>query len=156
LREVAASERVDLWHCEWTPYAQALRGVPGRRVVMAHNVESVIWRRYYETETNALKRWYIGKQYRKYLQFERSALAQADLTIAVSDLAAEGFRRDLGVPHVGVVDNGVDTAHFTPGPGPREPATLLFLGSLEWRPNLDGVAQMLDSVFPSVRAQVPE
>src|SRR5262249_9092634 len=60
LRAYAAAHRVDLWHCEWTPYARPLRCLPGvRRVVMAHNVESLIWQRYFENETNALKRWYI-------------------------------------------------------------------------------------------------
>jgi glycosyltransferase involved in cell wall biosynthesis len=156
LRDLAASEPIDLWHCEWTPYAQALRGVAGRRVVMAHNVESVIWQRYHETEANPLKRWYIGRQWRKFVRFEREALSRADLTIAVSDLDAGRFRDDLGVRRVAVVDNGVDTDYFRPLGGPREPATLLFLGSLEWRPNLDGVAQMLDHVFPAVRAQAPE
>jgi glycosyltransferase involved in cell wall biosynthesis len=156
LRGLARSEPVDLWHCEWTPYAQALKGIPGRRVVMAHNVESVIWQRYHETETNTLKRWYIGRQWRKFLRFEREALGRADLTIAVSDLDAQRFRGDLGVRSVAVVDNGVDTGYFRPLNLQREPATLLFLGSLEWRPNLDGVAQLLERVFPAVREQVPD
>lgn len=156
LAELAHTEPIDLWHCEWTPYAHALRHLPGRRVVMAHNVESVIWRRYHEAERNSLKRWYIHKQYRKYLTFERHALARADLAIAVSDLDADRFRRDLAVPRVDVVDNGVDTAHFVPTAAPREPATLLFLGSLEWRPNLDGATQLLDTVFPAVRRELPD
>src|SRR6059058_5374572 len=29
LRAHAARQHVDLWHCEWTPYAQALRAVDG-------------------------------------------------------------------------------------------------------------------------------
>src|SRR5262245_22050989 len=78
----AATHPVDLWHCEWTPYAEVLRGVPGgRRLVIAHNVESVIWRRYHETETNPLKRWYIGRQWRKYERFERRVLGEADRTV---------------------------------------------------------------------------
>src|SRR5262245_1756837 len=53
LAEIARTQRVDVRHCEWTPYAEALRGIAAsRRVVMAHNVESIIWQRYHETETN--------------------------------------------------------------------------------------------------------
>lgn len=156
LRRLQASEPVDLWHCEWTPYAEVVRRLPGRRLVMAHNVESLIWQRYHETETNALKRWYIGHQWRKFVRFERDVPGRADLTVAVSDTDAERFRRDLGVSSVGVVDNGVDTRFFAPADVEREPATLLFLGSLDWRPNLDGVQQMLDHIFPAVRLQVPE
>jgi glycosyltransferase involved in cell wall biosynthesis len=155
LAQVARTEPVDLWHVEWTPYAQALHGLPGRRLVMAHNVESVIWQRYHETETNPLKRWYIGRQWRKYLRFEQETLQAADLTVAVSELDADRFRHDMSVSHVDVVDNGVDTSFFQPADTPREPATLLFLGSLEWRPNLDGVQQMLEHVFPAVRRDVP-
>jgi glycosyltransferase involved in cell wall biosynthesis len=156
LRRIAAAEPIDLWHCEWTPLAHALAGVAGRRLVMAHNVESVIWQRYFETEANPLKRWYIGRQWRKFARFEREALRRADLTVAVSDLDRDRFETDLGVPRVEVVDNGVDTRYFEPRGWPREPASLLFLGSLEWRPNLDGVAQLLDHVFPAVRRQIPD
>ena len=156
LANLARTEPVDLWHVEWSPYAQALAGIPGRRVVMAHNVESVIWQRYHETETNPLKRWYIGRQWHKYRRFEQQALQAADLTIAVSELDADRFRHDMGVPVVDVVDNGVDTTYFRPSDTPRQPATLLFLGSLEWRPNLDGARQLLERVFPAVRRDIPD
>jgi glycosyltransferase involved in cell wall biosynthesis len=35
-------------------------------------------------------------------------------------------------------------------------ARLLFLGSLEWRPNLDGVTRLLDDIFPAVQAAEPD
>jgi polysaccharide biosynthesis protein PslH len=156
LRRHAATRPVDLWHCEWTPYAESLRAVAGRRVVVAHNVESVIWQRYYETEKGALRRWYVGQQWRKFERFERRALAEADCTIAVSDVDARRFRQDFGVARVDVVENGVDTAYFRLEAARRIPGRLLFLGSLDWRPNLDGVSQLLDDIFPAVRAAEPD
>jgi hypothetical protein len=60
VRAYAAGHAVDLWQCEWTPYADVVRSVPGcRLLVMAHNIESRIWQRYHETESNPVKRWYI-------------------------------------------------------------------------------------------------
>ncbi len=156
LHELARTEPIDLWHCEWTPYAQSLRTLPGRRVVMAHNVESVIWQRYYENETNPLKRWYIARQWRKFIRFERDVLQQAECTIAVSQLDADRFREEFGLSRVSVVDNGVDTDYFHPRTTPRDLNEILFLGSLEWRPNLDGVAQLLERVFPRVRQACPQ
>jgi glycosyltransferase involved in cell wall biosynthesis len=156
LREHAASHPVDLWHCEWTPYVQAVRGLAnGRRLVVAHNVESIIWRRYYETEAHPLCRWYIGRQWRKFERFERKVMGEVDRTVAVSALDAQRLRRDFGAQRVDVVENGVDLAYFQPEMIEREPARLLFLGSLDWRPNLDGVRLLLDQVFPAVRAAVP-
>jgi polysaccharide biosynthesis protein PslH len=156
LREHAASHPVDLWHCEWTPYVQAVRGLSkGSRLLVAHNVESVIWRRYYETEPRPLKRWYIGRQWRKFESFERKVMGEVDRTVAVSGLDAERLRNDFGAKQVDVVENGVDPAYFRPENVQREPARLLFLGSLDWRPNLDGVRLLLDRIFPAVRAAVP-
>jgi glycosyltransferase involved in cell wall biosynthesis len=149
----AAAHPVDLWHCEWTPYAEALRGLRNvRRLVTAHNVESLIWQRYYETEPQALKRWYIGKQWQKFERFERRAFAEADQIVAVSPEDAALIKRQFGAAHVAVVDNGVDTEYFRPPPGRREPARILFLGSLDWRPNLDALDQLLDHIFPTVQA----
>jgi glycosyltransferase involved in cell wall biosynthesis len=156
---VKAHERahaVDLWHCEWTPLAEALSATRGgRRLVMAHNVESLIWQRYHEHETGRLRRWYIRGQWRKFVRFERRALTGADHVVAVSPEDAAVFRDQFGARQVSVVDNGVDTAYFRPGAGPREARRILFLGSLDWRPNLDAVDQLVKQVFPAVRAAVP-
>ena len=162
VRELAATNHIDVWQCEWTPYAQVLRDGLGARiaavpwVVMAHNVESLIWERYAETETNAVKRWYVRRQWQKFERFEAWAYAAATLTVAVSKDDAALMRQRFDVPEVEVVDNGVDTAFFTPQrDAERDPARLLFLGSLDWRPNLDAVQLLLNDIFPAVRARVP-
>jgi glycosyltransferase involved in cell wall biosynthesis len=163
VRELAAAGRINLWHCEWTPYAQALRDGLGSRLpharwaVMAHNVESVIWRRYAETETNPVRRWYVRRQCEKFERFERWAYSAASAAIAVSDDDAGRMRSELGAGSVEVVDNGVDTAYFRPQRDvERDAANVLFLGSLDWRPNLDAVGLLLDAIFPAVRARVPD
>jgi glycosyltransferase involved in cell wall biosynthesis len=156
LQNHAAHNQVDIWQCEWTPYADALRSVSGPLVVHTQNVEASIWRRYHETESTALKRWYIKHQWHKFARFERDALATADRTIAVSDGDAQVMRGEYGVARVDVVENGVDTAYFHPGHQPRDPRRLLFLGSLDWRPNIDAVNQLIDTIFPAIRAAQPD
>jgi glycosyltransferase involved in cell wall biosynthesis len=155
LKTYAASEPVDLWHCEWTPYAQPLQVVPGPRLIIAHNVESVIWQRYHETESNPLKRWYIQRQWRKFQRFEARVLAAAERTVAVSAVDAARLQSDFGVERLAVVENGVDLTYFAPQEALRDPGNILFLGSLDWRPNLDGVRFLLERIFPLVRQHEP-
>ncbi|HKM51797.1 MAG TPA: glycosyltransferase family 4 protein [Isosphaeraceae bacterium] len=156
IRDLAARDRVDLWQAEWTPYAASLQDLKNtRRLIMAHNVESKIWRRYWEQEPQGAKRWYIGRQWRKYERFEGRVCRQADQVVAVSDEDAALIRDQFGLAHVAVVENGVDTAFFRPDRSLREQGLLLFLGSLDWRPNLDAVDQLLSTIFPAVRAQEP-
>jgi glycosyltransferase involved in cell wall biosynthesis len=161
-RRHAASNRVDVWHCEWTPYAQVLREALGeglaetRWSVMAHNVESLIWRRYAETADNPLKRLYIAEQRRKFERFERWAYSTATAPIAVSEADADLMRAEFGATRVSVVDNGVDVDFFRPQRDvERDPARMLFMGSLDWRPNLDAANILLTEVLPRVRLTVP-
>lgn len=157
ITDYAATHEVDLWHCEWTPYAQPLSVLTNaRQLVMAHNVESMIWQRYRDTESNPLKRWYIHQQWKKFANFERRAMQQADCGVAVSRADANFFAKEMQAENVEVVDNGVDIDFFQPPTEPRPANRILFLGSLDWRPNLDAVAQLFDEIFPALIQQVPE
>jgi glycosyltransferase involved in cell wall biosynthesis len=162
VKEFVQDNPVDVWHCEWTPYAQVLQDALGddlnaaRWTIMAHNVESLIWRRYGDAESNPIKRWYVRKQCEKFERFEQWAYGAATVPIAVSHDDARLMRTEFGVRRVEVVENGVDIGYFKPQRDvDRDPAKLLFLGSLDWRPNLDAVSQLLDDIFPKVRAANP-
>ena len=156
--QAVASWKPDLVHVEWTPL---VANVPGGLelpvVVSAHNVESDIWARYREAERGFLRRAYVGLQHRKVARFERRALAEADAVTAVSEKDGERIRAWTGQAHVTVAPNGVDAARFAPDPTVAvAPHEILFLGSLDWRPNQDGVLWFLEHVFPTIRARVPD
>jgi len=154
--DYARQHAVDVWQVEWTPFAEVLRGLPTRPlVIVAHNIESQIWQRYWETEASPLKRWYIARQWQKFERFERAAFADCTRLVTVSPADATLARERFGAERVTVVDNGVDTAYFQPADMPGDPAHILFLGSLDWRPNLDGVRLLLEQVFPAIRQSVP-
>jgi glycosyltransferase involved in cell wall biosynthesis len=156
LDELAATDPPDLWHCEWTPYAHAMYRRRGRWVVMAHNVESVIWKRYSESERNPLKAWFLRRQWRRFELFEGWAYANATRAVAVSREDADRIEQQFGATGVAVVDNGVDTATFTPDEAvPADCRRMLFLGSLDWRPNQDAVRLLTDAIYPKVRLAEP-
>src|SRR5947209_14036764 len=145
LREYAARHTPDLWQFEWAPYLDLLdAGIPGPRLVIAHNVDTLIWRRYYENARGLLERAFLRQQWHKFDRFERSAFRRADRVVAVSDADARLIREQFGQTAVDVVDNGIDRDYFeqTP-PTRRNPRSILFLGALDWRPNLDAVDLLL-------------
>jgi glycosyltransferase involved in cell wall biosynthesis len=153
----ARSRRVELWQFEWLAYADALQGDPSARTVaIAHNVESLIWQRYVEAELRFLQRWYLTRQWRKFERYEKKLLATATRVVAVSSDDARLLRQSFGLRDVDVVDNGIDRAYFEEVKSYRDPKQVLFLGSLEWRPNLDAVGLLLDRIFPAVLAQQPD
>jgi glycosyltransferase involved in cell wall biosynthesis len=147
--QCALASRIDLWQFEWLAYADALRGVAGaRRLVIAHNVESLIWQRYLANERNPLKRAYFWNQWRKYCRFERRVFREVDGVVCVSAADEALARAEFNIGHTAVVDNGVDCHHFEAQPRQPEPATILFLGSLEWRPNQDALRLFFSDILP--------
>ena len=151
LHDYARDHEVDLWQLEWSPYVDMLEGIAsGRTLIVAHNVDTLIWQRYYQTETNWLRRWFIKKQWQKFDRYERGVFHRATGVVAVSENDAALLREKFNIPNVDVVDNGVDVAHYQEVAAKRESHELLFLGSLDWRPNLDGIRMLLDEIFPQV------
>jgi glycosyltransferase involved in cell wall biosynthesis len=156
LQQYAELNPVDVWQFEWPAYADALRGRKGvRTVIIAHNVDSLIWKRYVETEPRPLHRWYLRQQWRKYERFERRIYAEATRVVTCTADDAAIVRDMFGVPQVDVVDNGIDRAYFEAAQGQRDPHRILFLGALDYRPNADAASLLLDRIFPAVRAKVP-
>src|SRR5262249_19892488 len=101
-------------------------------------------------------RWYVRRQWRKFERFERWAYSAATRAVAVSPDDARLMRDRFGVERPEVVENGVDGDYFRPQrDAERDPGRLLFLGSLDWRSNLDAVVHLLDRVFRAVREKVP-
>lgn len=148
---------VDVWQFEWAPYLPVVDPrIPGARVVIAHNVDTLIWQRYYENEANFLKKAFLKTQWQKFHSFENQAFRQAKRVVAVSEDDARLIREKFGQPNVDVVDNGIDRAYFADVGGERDPTRILFLGALDWRPNLDAVGLLLDKIFPRVRELAPE
>jgi glycosyltransferase involved in cell wall biosynthesis len=155
--EYAARHEVDLWQFEWLPYLSALSGeAAARRLVMAHNVDTLIWQRYYETARGRLKRLFLRRQWRKMERFERDQLPRADWVVAVSADDARLIRETFSMPRVEVVDNGIDRNYFESiDGGRREAQRILFVGALDWRPNIDAVELLVERIFPRVLAEEP-
>jgi len=163
--DVASLKSIDLWHFEWTPYAHSIQFLEesllqhGKKtapcVIMAHNIESLIWQRYFTTEKNLFKKWYIGKQHKKYTQFEKTIFKKTDCLITVSEADAMLARDEFGAVNISVVENGVDTDYFSNLNNTGDSKRLLFLGSLDWRPNLHGLHHFLNTALPEIVKEIP-
>ncbi len=154
-----ASSSYDLVLCEWTPYAQFVRersDIP--RMVVAHNVEHQIWQRYVENETRLAARWYLGLQARRMRAFEEEVFSSVEGATAVSVADAATIKSMAPHLEVEVVDNGVDLEFFANDSEPADTAapTLVFTGSMDWRPNQDSVEYFVNDILPLVQAERPD
>jgi glycosyltransferase involved in cell wall biosynthesis len=126
-------------------------------VLFQHNVESILWRRQADTETHPIKRLVFAREARKMERYERDTVARFGHVIAVSDTDRTAMAAMTDPARISVVPTGVDTLGFRPAVRNESPAPeVLFLGSMDWEPNIDAVQYFCDTMWPSILAAVPQ
>ncbi len=151
LLELVVERAYDLIHVEWSPYGHYVRSIDLPWVVSAHNVESQIWSRMIGQERFGPRRLLVGQQARKMLRYEKEIFARARWATAVSGDDASTLR-GFGCRRVELVPNGVDADYFANEDlGPEEQCSLVFTGSMDWRPNQDAVVFFLEEIAPRLR-----
>lgn len=158
VEHLARDPSVDLLVCDFLAPSQNIPdGLPVRTVLFQHNVEAAIWARHAAVRSNILARAYFRSQWRRMVAFEGRECRRFDRVVAVSLADAETFTRDYGAAAVSSVPTGVDTDYFRPtGLVTREPAELVFTGSMDWLPNEDGINWFVGTVLPLVHRHRPD
>jgi polysaccharide biosynthesis protein PslH len=140
--------------CDFLTSAQYIPDL-NRAVLFQHNVETTIWERHTEHAQNALKRAFFGAQARRMFAYERDVCRNAGRVIAVSPLDASRMREMFAIADVASVHTGVDIEYFEPSP--VEPAgDLVFTGSMDWLPNIDGILWFTSEILPLIRKRLPD
>ena len=130
-------------------------------IFFQHNVETVIWRRHVEHAANPLRRAYFKLQADRMYRYERRVSQASGHIVAVSRTDADVMRRLFDVTRVTEIPTGVDIDYFLPGRTgasacqPVPTADLVFVGSMDWLPNVDGVLYFVREILPLIRRQRP-
>src|SRR5262249_17700691 len=147
----------DVMVCDFlVPSINTPRSVRSASVLFQHNVESIIWRRHYETQAGAVKRAYFHNQWEKMLAYESNACRRFDAVVAVSAPDRDFMREHYEVSEVYEVPTGVDTDYFQPLAGNRRPFEIVFTGSVAWMPNEDGILHFVDRILPLIAGRFPQ
>ncbi len=107
---------------------------------------------------------YSLAQWRKLKRYEAFVMCQCDAVLAVAE-ADRGTLLGLAPEAtIGVVPNGVDTAYFSGAAMAHDRVgalafrvpTLVFSGTLDFRPNIDAVTWFVREVLPRIRERQPD
>lgn len=127
--------------------------IPVPSVMFTHNVEAEIFARHAEV-ANWKMRPLWRSQARKMRRFEGETLRRFTRVIAVSARDAKGLEREYGLTNVATIDTGVDLDFYAPTPVP-EGETVVFSGAMDSRSNIDGIAFLMDEIWPLIAAARP-
>src|SRR3954469_15567085 len=155
LKNLLETEKFDFVHFDHPHTAlswpQIRRLQPQARLVLdAHNVEAEIVERLAESAPRWQRkglRWQAGR----IRELERELARNLDLILTCSEKDAQAFR-EMGGRKVRVVPNAI--------PPLAEPLVahrkdVVFVGSLDWRPNADAAVVLAKEIWPRCRALLP-
>jgi len=142
-------------HCAFA--AQYGLQVPARfRLLDFGDLDSVKWFDYSQCRPFPLS-WGYYVEGHKLRRYERQMAGSFDYcTLTTSGELEEFEKLAVDCPH-SVIPNGVDGSYFRPVGGPaRGKPVVVFLGRMDYYPNIDGVLRFTESVLPIIQTAVPE
>jgi polysaccharide biosynthesis protein PslH len=154
LARLAAQERFDVAICDFLAPAVQFPNIE-KALLFQHNVETMIWRRHAEHAGDPIRRLYMSLQARRMFNFEGSVCRRAGHIVSVSKSDTDTMRELFGVTRISDVPTGVDVDYFNPAGKSGEPVDLVFVGSMDWLPNIDGMTWFLDEILPLIRRRRP-
>jgi sugar transferase (PEP-CTERM/EpsH1 system associated) len=125
-----------------------------RRVVDLVDVDSQKWRDYAAVSRMPMS-WIYGMESRRLRRLERSICNWASAVTLVSERESQLLRENASTPNIYTVTNGVDLEYYEPAAGGSE-SGCVFVGALDYMPNVEGICWFARSVWPNVRQWRPE
>lgn len=131
----------------------SLADVP--RIVDLVDVDSEKWRQYASASGPVLRRLYERES--RLLRQEEIALGrESEAILLTTEAEADLYRSFAPSIEPLVMGNGVDLEYFAESvSGTEQPCDLVFVGALDYRPNVDGVMWFYREVWPTLRARHP-
>ena len=156
LGELLRSQAFDLLLCDFLQPSLNLIDLPfAPRVMFAHNVESVIFQRHYQERRLGLGKAYLYLQWRKLLAYEARAAHWFDHNIMVSANDVATMDRLYQAKNCSAIPTGVDADYYQPGVQEAPGHEIVFTGSMDWLPNVDGITWFAAEVLPLLRRELP-
>jgi sugar transferase (PEP-CTERM/EpsH1 system associated) len=157
IHEAWSKDRFDavILHCAFVAqYALGLKC--GFRMLDLGDLDSGKWFEYSHQRPFPLSAGY-SLEARKLRRYEKMVASQFDRCTFTTQGEYEDFRTlQVSVPCT-VIPNGVDAAYFSRAARPSsDSAVIVFLGRMDYFPNVDGVCRFVRTVFPLIREKMPQ
>jgi sugar transferase (PEP-CTERM/EpsH1 system associated) len=157
IKRIVESTTFDIVQAETLLAAQYCTAIRRYKILDLFDIYSVVMQRYAEQQANLLKRGYAQMTARKLAQYERTICPQFTHCLVSSPNDQHALQKHVGAKHVTLIPNGVDLDLYVPQNGQNEKGNrIVFVGRMDYAPNVDGVRWFCREVLPLVKAQCVE
>jgi polysaccharide biosynthesis protein PslH len=101
-------------------------------------------------------KWIYAIEQRRFLAYERHIARSFSCALVHTEIEKRDFQRLIPGVRVAVVGNGVDLEYFSSAGEAKRPASMIFTGVMDYRPNVDAVSWFCNEILPIVQTEIPE
>jgi glycosyltransferase involved in cell wall biosynthesis len=131
------------------------RAHTGKIVLETHDMNTELYKRRFLLEKNPFKKLKLFLTWMPLRTWEARMAARFDLVVTVSEKDKIRFLSRKKGLKILVVPNGVDTDTNRPAPRSGRDEEILFVGAMDYAPNVDAVLYMYKEIFPRIRQKRP-
>jgi sugar transferase (PEP-CTERM/EpsH1 system associated) len=157
VRQLLGANHYDLIHLDSVHMIRYAEGAKIPVVYNWHNIESEAMRRYADTVGFGPKSWYALNTAAKMEQLEKRILARDFAHVVCSEREKVELASIEPSARITVVENGVDTKWFADSKTStgNSPTNLVFVGTMDYYPNIEAVVSFATKVWPSIHNRLP-
>jgi glycosyltransferase involved in cell wall biosynthesis len=157
LEDWLAQRRFDVAVCDFLSSTLNFpRKLDTPTAIFQHNVESILWERKAAVEGRWIERAVFKLESAKMSRFEPEQARRFHHVIAVSEADKRAMSHMVDSSYITVVPTGVDLSKYRYDPNVQPAGPLvMFTGSMDWQPNIDGVEYFCKEIWPLVLRKLP-
>lgn len=156
ITQILKQKSFDIVHFEtmfMTPYLETVRKYSQAKCILRmHNVEHQIWQKLAVSTGSFLKRGYLQHLAKKLKQYEERNLTLFDGILPISEQDASWVNKNSG-QNVLTLPMGIDVIEK---PMLSSGSHFFHIGSMEWKPNIQGCQYLVENIWPKVLAKSPD
>jgi glycosyltransferase involved in cell wall biosynthesis len=151
---------VQLEHLYLCLYLADIRKYTKAKIVLRpQNVENQLWRSYLQKVKNPLVKAFLSVATKRLKHFEKQVIGQLDGIIALSEIDAAYFKQHAAIPAVTDIPLAIDMSRYANVDLDlqyQDFPSLYHLGSMDWKPNIQGMQWFITKVLPPLRLRHPD
>lgn len=159
LRVTLEENTYDIVHLEslfMTPYLGTIKRFSKAKIVLrSHNLEYMIWERLANSTTNKAKKVYLKILAKQLKQYETNVINDVDGIAAITDEDGDKYQKLGCNKPIITVPFGIEVNQFKTE-SINSTIDLFHIGSMDWKPNLEGIAWFGESVWPKIQEVFPK
>ncbi|HYM20929.1 MAG TPA: glycosyltransferase family 4 protein [Candidatus Kapabacteria bacterium] len=124
-------------------------------VLRQHNFETLIYRRFAQNTRNPFAKIVANMHAKRMLAEETKIIAGHDIVVAITPEDEAQMKNYAPMARYKLISAGVDTDYYNPQPVELEENRVLWVGGMDWEPNLDAVTFFAKEIFPKIVEDEP-